>query len=179
MPTAVLTSPEGEKYNVTHPEGATDEQIWQFFQGQLEQQKNIQAGSRPPVPPAPGQPLPPDTPERQRGIVARVTEGAAMGAGESRVPAADVKAYPIASRAVQALELPGRAAGAALGATAGLGAGIAEKLGMSKTWADRFERELGALGMSAATVLGAKGPGPTKFTGAPKTTLGPRPTVER
>lgn len=96
-----------------------------------------------------------EAPGGEKGIIARVAEGVSTGFGESKVTDKESQDYPVLSKIMQAIELPGRAAGGVLGAASGLGAGLAEKAGVAPADADRLQRDLGALGTAAGVIGGA------------------------
>jgi hypothetical protein len=100
-----------------------------------------------------------------RSILVRMMDGAQTGAGggELGISRENIEKYP----ALEMLQIPARMAdtvpraiGATIGGLTGLGAGLAEFLGMSRVNADRLQRDLNIGGMLAALLAGEPQPRP-------------------
>lgn len=160
MPETKVKGPDGNIITVKHPDGASQDDIFEFAK------QNFKPQTGPDLAAIPGwqQGGPSQTPNEPRGIMARVGEGASAGFGESRVKPEDASKYPILSKIMEGLQLPGRVAGGALGAGAGLVSGVAEKAGMPTAEADRLMRDIPIAATAAGVEAGVMRPGPKPQT---------------
>lgn len=186
--------PDGSIITVRHPEGAAQNDIFEFANQQWHNQKAPEGPDLSALTPgAPGTPYYPEGVSAQpqksepRGIAERVGTGISSGFGESRVSDQEHATYPLAASVAKTLELPGRVAGAVAGGVAGAAAGALEQIPENSTaWnilkmvgleptrvnMDRFMRDAppaaAALG-SAGTLAGGVGPKPAAIErGRPK-----------
>lgn len=154
MPSGKVNVEGVGSFDVSYPDGASPDQVKTYIQQQVDAYKQRVKGDLPPllqnITQSPSQMQKTEgQPVEQRGIMSRVGEGIRTGFGDSGVTKEEAAKYPIVAGAKEALELPGRVGGAAIGAVAGGISGVAEKLGMLPANADRLMRDLGVIGMGA------------------------------